>query len=77
MREQQSLSVEEMFSQLVFRMEALRTDFNIRIEAMNTTVNNRMAQMETNVNNLNQRTQILENPSAILIDTLFSLMTWS
>ena len=77
MREQQSLPVEEMFSQLVLRMEALSTDFNTRIEAMNTTVNNRMAQMETNVNNLNQRTQTLENPSATSIDTPSSPTTRS
>lgn len=63
-REHQPIPVEEMFTQIVLRMEALNTDFNARIEAVNTNVNTRMTQVEANLNNLNQRTQTLENPVA-------------
>ena len=63
------MPVEEMFTQIVLRMEALNTDFNARIEAVNTNVNTRMTQVEANLNNLNQRTQTLENPGAPTIGT--------
>jgi hypothetical protein len=62
-REHQPIPVEEMFTQIVLRMEALNTDFNSRIEAVNTNVNTRMTQVEANLNHLNQRTQTLENLS--------------
>uniref|UniRef100_A0A093ULB7 Transposon Tf2-11 polyprotein n=1 Tax=Talaromyces marneffei PM1 TaxID=1077442 RepID=A0A093ULB7_TALMA len=71
-REQQPTPVEEMFTQIVLRMEALNADFNTRIEAVNANVNTRMTQVETNMNNLNQRTQILENPSASTMGTPYS-----